>query len=119
MLHPMSEATLTVRRSYAELYAHAALNSIENWTDLPELPTPAMDLTGGSPRWSSLHPSAPLKLESVVALVLLGVYEYCQRGNFSKMRSRANKALATAVDLPPYIANLEGSRCSDAQSRAW
>ncbi|KAB8216123.1 hypothetical protein BDV33DRAFT_233738 [Aspergillus novoparasiticus] len=95
--HSMSETAASARQSYAELYAHAAMSSIENWADLPE-PATHLTSTAGSPtRWSSLHPDLPWKLESILALVLLGMYELCQRGNFSKMRARANQALTTTA----------------------
>ena len=113
--HSMSEAAVRTRQSYAELYAHAAMSSIENWIDVPEPATTA----GGPARCSSLHPDLPRKLESILALVLLGMYELCQRGNFSKMRARANQALTTAVDLSLHTTNPDEPGCSDAQSRAW
>ncbi|KNG86881.1 Zn(II)2Cys6 transcription factor [Aspergillus nomiae NRRL 13137] len=113
--HSMSEAAVRTRQSYAELYAHAAMSSIENWIDVPEPATTA----GGPTRWSSLHPDLPRKLESILALVLLGMYELCQRGNFSKMRARANQALTTAVDLSLHTTDPDEPGCSDAQSRAW
>lgn len=115
----MSEAAVNARRSYAELYAHAAMSSIENWIDLPEPATHLTSTAEGPTRWSSLHPDLPRKLESILALVLLGIYELCQRGNLSKMRARANQALTTAVDLSIHTADPDESGCSDAQSRAW
>jgi hypothetical protein len=72
----MSEAAVAARRSYAELYALAALDSIENWFDYREPPTPAVHLTsttGAPSQWSKLHPNVPLKLEPILALVMLGV----------------------------------------------
>ncbi|KAE8419381.1 hypothetical protein BDV36DRAFT_136558 [Aspergillus pseudocaelatus] len=117
--HSMSEAAVNARQSYAELYAHAAMSSIENWIDLPEPTTHLTSTAEGPTRWSSLHPDLPRKLESILALVLLGIYELCQRGNLSKMRARANQALTTAVDLSIHTADPDESGCSDAQSRAW
>ncbi|KAB8271903.1 hypothetical protein BDV30DRAFT_227796 [Aspergillus minisclerotigenes] len=114
--HSMSETAASARRSYAELYAHAAMSSIENWSDLPEPATRLTSTTGGPTRWSSLHPDLPWKLESILALVLLGMYELCQRGNFSKMRARANQALTTAVDLSLHTADPDEPGCSDAQT---
>ncbi|KAB8246720.1 hypothetical protein BDV35DRAFT_380455 [Aspergillus flavus] len=117
--HSMSETAASARRSYAELYANAAMSSIENWSDLPEPATRLTSTAGGPTRWSSLHPDLPWKLESILALVLLGMYELCQRGNFSKMRARTNQALTTAVDLSLHTADPDEPGCSDAQSRAW
>ncbi|KAB8212437.1 hypothetical protein BDV34DRAFT_218810 [Aspergillus parasiticus] len=117
--YAMSETAASARQSYAELYAHAAMSSIENWADLPEPATHLTSTAGDPTRWSSLHPDLPWKLEPILALVLLGTYELCQRGNFSKMRARANQALTTAVDLSLHIADPDEPGCSDAQSRAW
>ncbi|KAE8341250.1 hypothetical protein BDV24DRAFT_174893 [Aspergillus arachidicola] len=117
--HSMSETAASARQSYAELYAHAAMSSIENWADLPEPATHLTSTAGDPTRWSSLHPDLPWKLEPILALVLLGMYELCQRGNFSKMRARANQALTTAVDLSLHTADPDEPGCSDAQSRAW
>ncbi|KAE8371577.1 hypothetical protein BDV26DRAFT_298658 [Aspergillus bertholletiae] len=120
--HSMSEAAASARQSYAELYAHAAISGIENWIDLPG---PAPHLTGttttsGPTRWSSLHPDLPWKLESILALVLLGIYELCQRGSPSKMRARVNQALTTAMDLSLHSADPdEMGGSDDAQRRAW
>ncbi|KAF7592979.1 hypothetical protein BBP40_012215 [Aspergillus hancockii] len=111
-LHSTSEAAIALRRSYAEFYALAALHSIENWFDLSQP-------SGASSQWSKLHSDVPLKLEPILALVMLGIYEGCQRGNFTKMRARANQALTTAMDLSLHTASQDGSQCLDAQRRAW
>ncbi|KAB8074172.1 hypothetical protein BDV29DRAFT_201453 [Aspergillus leporis] len=108
--HSMSEAAVAARRSYAELYALAALDSIENWFDYREPPTPAVHLTsttGAPSQWSKLHPNVPLKLEPILALVMLG------------MRARANQALTTAMDMSLHTASQDEPGGSDAQRRAW
>ena len=56
------------------------------------------------------------RLDPILALVMLSVYEYCQRGNVSRMRSRANQALTTAMDLSLH--NL-GAKATEAQRRTW
>jgi hypothetical protein len=59
-----------------------------------------------------------LELESIVALNLLSVYEYCQRGNVKKMRSRAVQALASAMALSLHCCTEEEEN-SEIKRRIW
>ncbi|RAK98127.1 uncharacterized protein BO80DRAFT_427634 [Aspergillus ibericus CBS 121593] len=106
------EEAVTLRRSYADLYARSALETVEDSLESFS----EMDLSKG-PR-STLHPDVPRKMESVLALGLLTLYECCQRGNVAKMRVRANQALTVAMDL-----SLHGQKsltdCFDARRRCW
>jgi len=63
------------------------------------------------------HPNTPVELESVVALLLLSNYEYTQRGNLAKMRSRAGQALAIAMDMELYKEKEVKDRYTEARRR--
>ncbi|OOQ81616.1 Zn(II)2Cys6 transcription factor [Penicillium brasilianum] len=110
--HPPQHESTVVRRSYADLFARSALESLENSLESSS----QADLAKCLP--STLHPSVPRKLEPVLALGLLSLFECCQHGNISKMRIRANQALTTAMDLSLYEENSQ-TACLDAQRRCW
>ncbi|PYH92839.1 hypothetical protein BO71DRAFT_15851 [Aspergillus ellipticus CBS 707.79] len=80
------------RKSYSELYARSALESCEDSLESPSRVDPAK-----GPQ-STLHPAILQKVEPVLALDLLSLYECCHRGNIPKMRFRANQALTIAMD---------------------
>lgn len=109
---PFSECSVWIRREYANLYAQAALSSAEKEIDeLPFVNRSKIPLEE-----KIIHPNVSVRLHPILALVALSVYEYCQRGNISRMRTRANQAITAAMDLS--IHNLE-SHASEAQRRAW
>ena len=111
------EAGFSLRRSYAQLFAQAALASVEK--EIDELgPSSDINLPGTDVcrRESPLHSQVTLQLDPILALDVLAIYEYCQRGNVSRMRARVNQAVTTAMDMSLH--NL-GSECSEAQKRAW
>lgn len=120
--HPAEETAVTLRRACAELYARSALQTLENGFESITASEPGPDQReAASGPWSSFHANVPLRMEPVLALLLLGVYEYAQRGNVAKMRVRANQALTTAMDLGLHL-HSEGAaapECLDAQRRAW
>ncbi|KAJ5388996.1 uncharacterized protein N7496_000064 [Penicillium cataractarum] len=111
-LHPPQHESIVIRRSYADLFARSALETLEDSLES----FPQEDLAKG-PR-STLHPAIPKKLEPVLALGLLSLFECCQHGNISKMRIRANQALTIAMDLLLYEENSQ-TGCLDAQRRCW
>ena len=111
--YALSDSGIRLRRLHAKLYAEAALAEVENEIDVLSAPT--------TPRHSSaLGETAEVdqtaKGYPVLALILLSVYEYCQRGNISRMRIRANQAVTTAVDLSLH--NL-GPSSTEAERRTW
>ncbi|KAJ5991940.1 Transcription factor [Penicillium sp. IBT 35674x] len=116
---PMQMAQVELRRSYADLYAREALESIEKssngqeHTSAAPISTLEMDKV---PR-SSIHPKLPCTLEPVLALLLLGVYEYCQNSNRRQMRSRVYGALILAMDLSLHIRDTNNSYNWDVQPR--
>jgi hypothetical protein len=67
----------------------------------------------------SFHPQAPVELESLLALLVLSVYEYTQRGNLLKMRYRAGQALAIALDMSLHCLGEEYDGLAEARRRAW
>ncbi|GLA19614.1 hypothetical protein AnigIFM62618_007729 [Aspergillus niger] len=106
------DETTTLRRSFADLFARSALDASEESLE----PSSNFDLTKGP--CSPLHPDIPRKMEPVLALALLSLYECCQRGNVSKMRIRANQALTMAMDLSLHTQK-SATNCSDAIRRCW
>ncbi|OJJ47392.1 hypothetical protein ASPZODRAFT_116687 [Penicilliopsis zonata CBS 506.65] len=107
------EDAVALRRSYADLYARSALETLE---DGLEAASSQHELAKG-PR-SSLHAGIPRRMEPVLALALLGLYECCHRGNIAKMRLRTNQALTLAMDLALYKEDAQ-TGCLDAHRRCW
>ncbi|KAJ5177886.1 uncharacterized protein N7500_000585 [Penicillium coprophilum] len=107
-------------RSYAQLFAQAALAAVETETDdlAPALNT-NMPETGSSRTLNDLHSQIPIQLYPVLALVILAMYEYCQRGNVSRMRARGNQAITTAMDISIHCLDSTTTDYSEAQRRAW
>ncbi|CAG8909219.1 unnamed protein product [Penicillium egyptiacum] len=117
---PMTETNAALRRSYAQLFAQAALAAVEAETDdlSPALSTNVPGIES-SRALSGLHPQVPTQLDPVLALVVLSIYEYCQRGNVSRMRARGNQAITTAMDISIYSLDSTTTDYSEAQRRAW
>lgn len=110
-----------LRGEYSEIYASSALESVERDIELLRL-TPRTGVSGtnlSQPVRRPLHPNVQLELESILALVTLCTYEYCQRGNISKMRFRANQAVTTAMDMSLHDLGKEAIETSESQRRAW
>ncbi|KAJ5102635.1 Transcription factor [Penicillium argentinense] len=120
-LDPMRETQIEVRNSYANIYARAALESVDGFcsgqeqTGAAPVSTPGMD---DVPR-SAIHPELPSTLDPVLALLLLGVYEYCQNSNRRLMRARIYSALILAMDLSLHICQPTNSEHSIIQARVW
>lgn len=117
---PETEPSLAARRSYAQIFAQAALATVE--TEIDDL---SPSLNSHLPHWESaraqrsVHPRVPVSIYPVLTLVLLSIYEYCQRGNVSRMRARGNQAMTTAMDISIHNLDLSGTDFSEAQRRAW
>ncbi|EFX02418.1 c6 zinc finger domain containing protein [Grosmannia clavigera kw1407] len=97
---PSSSEAVPFRRNCAQFFAQAAIESIEAESEIPGSSTaPEKTLESEPPTVDRLpfHPRVPVELESIIALNLLSVYEYAQRGNLKKMRSRAGQALMEAM----------------------
>ena len=116
-----SHESVLFRRRYAHYQAQAAIESIETESEIPEssiAPHKALvDSPTGSIR-ESFHPSVPLEFEPIIALSLLSVYEYTQRGNLKKMQRRAGQALMLAIDLSLHCES-EEDELSEVRRRVW
>ncbi|KAE8316133.1 hypothetical protein BDV41DRAFT_562399 [Aspergillus transmontanensis] len=109
---PSGECHVWMRRAYARLYAQAALSSAEKEIDDLVSPNNLTSYTEDD----RLHNELPFQLYPVLALVALSIYEYCQCGNVSRMRTRANQAITTAMDLGLHRLD---TNASEAHRRAW
>lgn len=116
---PITDMSLTLRRSYAQLFAQTALAAAEKEIDDLSPGLSAVPDTDMSEVRSSLHPRLPAQLEPILALVVLGVYEYIQRGNISRIRARVNQAITTAMDMSLHSLDDTVTEFSEAKRRAW
>ncbi|KAJ5337889.1 hypothetical protein N7452_004617 [Penicillium brevicompactum] len=120
-LEPNSGPSVLQRRAYAHSFAQLANTTIEAECDLDMSSTdPAQALSAGRPfvGRQSFHPHCPVDYESLLALLVLSIYEYAQRGNLLKMRYRAGQALAIALDKSLH-AQMGNDEFSEARRRAW
>ncbi|OQE10504.1 hypothetical protein PENVUL_c004G09889 [Penicillium vulpinum] len=120
-LEPSSTASVLQRRTYAHTFAQLANSTIEAECDLDLSSTdPGQALSAARPfvGRERFHSQAPVEYESLLALLVLSVYEYSQRGNLLKMRYRAGQALAIALDKSLH-AQMENDEFSEARRRAW
>ncbi|KAJ5945806.1 hypothetical protein N7454_002645, partial [Penicillium verhagenii] len=118
---PTSPASIFQRRTYAHTFAQLASSVIDAECDLDLSstdPGQALSTPRPSVNRERLHPRTPEDLETLLALLILSVYEYSQRGNLLKMRYRASQALALALDksLHDYM---DDNEFSEARRRAW
>jgi hypothetical protein len=119
--NPTSKESVLFRRKYAQYLAQSAIESIELEDELPESSVEPPKALNGSPRHNArmpFHLSLPVELESIVALDILSIYEYSQRGNLKKMQSRAGQALVAAMDLSLHCCQEEDA-WSEARRRVW
>ncbi|KAE8353012.1 C6 zinc finger domain protein [Aspergillus coremiiformis] len=121
-LEPSSPSSVIRRRTYAHAFAQMANASIETDCELHASSTdPAQALSSERPliNRESFHPHSPVELEPILALLILSVYEYTQRGNLLKMRYRAGQALAIALDMSLHSLGEEYDEFAEARRRAW
>ncbi|KAI1345046.1 hypothetical protein F5Y15DRAFT_15563 [Xylariaceae sp. FL0016] len=119
---PLSEESVRWRRVYSQFLAKSAIESIETESERPESstePPRALDGVNGDIAREKLHPLVPLELESIIALDLLSVYEYAQRGNLKKMRARAGAAFVAAMSLSLHTRNDSDDEYSETRHRVW
>lgn len=112
---------MKLRRDTAHSFAQAALEAVEVDSELVASSSdPSSALSEGVPQLDRdpFHPFVPVCLESVLALLLLSVYEYAQRGNINKMRNRAGQALTTAMSISLHE-TVEEDEFAEAKRRAW
>ncbi|KAI2467131.1 hypothetical protein F4781DRAFT_403158 [Annulohypoxylon bovei var. microspora] len=119
---PLEQDSIRWRRAYSQFLAKSALESIETETERPESsvePPKALDDSDEEIFREKFHSQVPLEIESVIALDLLSVYEYAQRGNLKKMRARVGAALMSAMSLNLHTRNDVEDEYSEARRRAW
>ena len=113
-IFPINNPGIILRRSYAQLFAQATLSAVEREMDVL-IPQPTSTFDSGD----QFHSKIPQRLNSVLALITLSIYEYCQRGNASRMRARINQAFTSAMDMSLHDLGPAPAEFSEAQSRAW
>jgi hypothetical protein len=119
---PFEQESIIARREAAQSFAKRTLESIDNDSEIPNSSiSPAKALLDEHSCISrpAFHPCVPLELESVIALSILSVYEYSQRGNIPKMRDRAGQALMRAMDLSLHDRGTELDFFTEARRRTW
>jgi len=119
--HALSNESMSLRRSYAEFYVQEAEATLELISNRPQ-PPPNSELSSAyTPTCSSnaVCLDVPSHLQPLLALLILTVYDYCQRGDRKGMRSRAYQALMTAMDLSLHTIDLGTPEDSEMQRRAW
>ncbi|KAG2163602.1 hypothetical protein JADG_003341 [Aureobasidium aubasidani] len=119
---PFSEESIKARREAAHHFAKRTIESIECDSEMPDSSiSPAQALVNGHSHISrpAFHSRVPVELESVIALSILSVYEYAQRGNITKMRDRASQALMMAMNLSLHDRGTELDGFAEARRRIW
>ncbi|KAI1779698.1 hypothetical protein F4818DRAFT_149655 [Hypoxylon cercidicola] len=119
---PLEPESVNWRRTYSQFLAKAALESIETETERPESsvePPKALYDSDDEVFREKFHSQVPLELESIIALDLLSVYEYAQRGNLKKMRARVGAALVSAMSLMLHTRNDVDDEYTEARRRTW
>lgn len=110
---PSSEESIALRRTYSHTFAQMANLNIE--ADCERDTLSRSPLTTREP----FHAYVPIDLEKILALLVLSIYEYTQRGNLTKMRYRAGQALTMALDMGIHSLGEENTKFAEAQRRAW
>ncbi|KAK1953515.1 hypothetical protein LY78DRAFT_473370 [Colletotrichum sublineola] len=117
----LNKDSVVFRRRYAQFLAQSAVESIELESEIPDSSVEPPKALNESPEdftREQLHPGVPVELESIIALDILSVYEYAQRGNLKKMRTRAGQALVSAMSLSLHTCTEDGE-FSEAKRRVW
>ncbi|KAJ5757564.1 uncharacterized protein N7511_006258 [Penicillium nucicola] len=110
--HLPVDSSTPLKRSLAHLFAEAAFDEVDNEIDrITRASSRASDVFNEQ---ISLDESS--RLYPILALVVLSVYEYCQRGSISRMRGRANQAVTAAMDLSLHAL---GHTSTEAERRTW
>ncbi|KAF2791332.1 hypothetical protein K505DRAFT_376850 [Melanomma pulvis-pyrius CBS 109.77] len=117
------ESSRLFRRDQAQLFAELAMESIEIESEVLQSTSCPAEALSSSPlafQRRPFHPDAPIELESILALLILSIYEYAQRGNLTKMRNRASQALDAAMRISLHeTSSSVGDPFQESKSRAW
>lgn len=117
----LNDESIVFRRKYAQYLAQSVIESIEADSEIPDSatePQKALEESPDGPERERFHKDVPVELESIIALNLLSVYEYSQRGNMKKMRSRAGQAMVAAMSLSLHCCT-EEEELSEIKRRIW
>ncbi|KAK2049513.1 hypothetical protein LZ31DRAFT_457312 [Colletotrichum somersetense] len=117
----LSKESVVFRRRYAQFLAQSAVESIELESEIPDSSVEPPKALNGCPEdfgREQFHPGVPVELETIIALDILSVYEYAQRGNLKKMQARAGQALVSAMSLSLHTCT-EDCDFSEAKRRVW
>lgn len=112
-----------LRRAVAHKLAQLALEGVESDSELLDCtpgghPSPVPFKGQPIPRFP-LHPTTPVMLEGLLALLLLSNYEHTQRGNMLKMTTRASQALIMAKNMGLHRLTDYDDEFAEAKRRAW
>ncbi|KAL1910027.1 hypothetical protein Sste5344_004216 [Sporothrix stenoceras] len=122
-LEPSAPGSVLFRRQCAQFFAQSAIESIEAESEIPASATEPHKALESSPPPSDrtpFHPRVPVELESIIALDLLSIYEYAQRGNIKKMRTRAGQALMEAMtSFSLHTQTDDNDFFAEAKRRVW
>ncbi len=122
---PTNPHSVSMRRRQAQMFAEMAMESIEIESEVlvsATFPAHALSSSPSSFRREGFHVRCPIELESILAYLVLSIYEYAQRGNLAKMRNRASQAhdAATRLSLHDEGENEDGDiKYVEARRRAW
>ncbi|CAK7198361.1 hypothetical protein SEUCBS139899_001022 [Sporothrix eucalyptigena] len=120
---PAAPESVLFRRKCAQFFAQSAIESIEAESEIPDSATEPHKALESSPPPADrppFHPRVPVELESIIALDLLSIYEYAQRGNIKKMRTRAGQALMEAMtSFSLHTQTDDNDFFAEAKRRVW
>lgn len=120
---PKDETSIQCRRNQAQLYAQMSMESLEIESELLSSTTDPSEGLSSEPvpfMRNPFHPCTPVEIESVIAYLVLCIYEYAQRGNIPKMRNRASQAYDAAIRLSlQCTSGDENDQYTEARRRAW
>ncbi|KFY46384.1 hypothetical protein V495_02515 [Pseudogymnoascus sp. VKM F-4514 (FW-929)] len=117
---PKGENSTWNRRIQAHKFAQASFEALDNESELVDsIINPKDALSNGSPRTyrAPFHQDLPLELEANVALMVLSIYEYGQRGNMKKMLNRSGQSLMLALEAKLYSPIVD--QFVEARRRVW
>ncbi|GFF32049.1 hypothetical protein IFM51744_01647 [Aspergillus udagawae] len=110
---PLRAEYVKLRRGFAQNFARDALKAVELDASLLNPSNNTLSV-----HRAKFHPKLPLCLEGILALNILSVYEYAQRGSLCTMSDRANEALTSAMKLSLHE-TLEEDEYAEARRRTW
>lgn len=122
--HYLSTENIASRRLVSQRFAQRALELVEADSEFLDFTSAHyMNSDGSSEQLrlsrAPIHQRTPVELESVLALLILTLYEHIQRGNLLKMAARAGQALIIAKCMSLHLQGPEVNEFSESKRRAW